>query len=130
MAVNVSSLSNVTDLLRIIESNDDEAWQEVRHLIFEQYSEIKEPWLVQLLYDLYTTSASPRCLELLLSVKEPHEKFLCDRIADGIRHGGKTRATALKMLGFVVRKQPFWLYKVAQHSLMKELIKCLKVKVS
>ena len=30
------------------------------------------------------------------------------------------------MLGFIVRKQPSWLYRMTQHSLMKELLKVLK----
>ena len=123
----VSNLNNVTDLMKMIESNDQDNWQEIKQLIYEQYGEVREAWLVQMLYDLYSQSRSPRCLELLLNVRDPHDKFLCDKIVDGIRHAGKSRATALAMLGYVVRKQPSWLYKVAQHSLMKELIKVLKV---
>ena len=38
----------------------------------------------------------------------------------------KSRQTALAMLGFIVRKQPSWLYKITQHSLMKEVLKVLK----
>lgn len=33
---------------------------------------------------------------------------------------------ALSLLGYVVRKQPAWLYRVTQHATMKELIKALK----
>ena len=38
----------------------------------------------------------------------------------------KSRQIALAMLGFIVRKQPSWLYKITQHSLMKEVLKVLK----
>jgi tuberous sclerosis protein 1 len=61
-----------------------------------------------------------------LNVREPHDKFLCDKITECIRSGGKSRPTALALLGFVVRKQPSWLYRITQHSLMKELLKVLK----
>ena len=83
MSLAVSSINNVTDLLQLIESNEPEKWQEIKHLIYEQYHEVKESWLVQMLYELYAQSGSPRCLELLLNVREPHEKFLCDRISEG-----------------------------------------------
>ena len=129
MAVQVSALGSVSDLLLLIESNEPEQWHEIKQLIYEQYHEVKESWLVHMLYDLYSQTGSPRCLELLLNVREPHEKFLCDKIAEGIKTNhinGKTRQTALAMLGFIVRKQPSWLYKITQHSLMKELIKVLK----
>ncbi len=55
-------------------------------------SQVRDAWLVNGLYDFYSLSSeSPRILELLLGVPEPHEKFLCDRINDGIKQGGKTR---------------------------------------
>lgn len=123
----VASVGSVDDLFRLLESNDSAVWHELRHLVYEQYSEVKESWLVCGLYDAFAQSGSPRCLDLLLNVRgEAHEKFLCDKMADGLRQGGKARAKALQVLGFVVRKQPSWLYKMTQHSLMKELIKVLK----
>ena len=45
----------------------------------------KESWLVHGLYEFYAHSGSPRCLELLLNVREPHERFLCDKMAEGIK---------------------------------------------
>ena len=123
----VSNISNVTDLLHLIESNEPEKWAEIKSLINEQYQEVKEAWLVQMLYEFYAQSGSLRCLELLLSVREPHDKFLCDKMAEGVKlNQGKSRETALVMLGFVVRKQPSWLFKICQHSLMKEILKALK----
>ena len=87
----------------------------------------KESWLVHGLYEFYAHSGSPRCLELLLNVREPHERFLCDKMAEGIKSNQeKSRQIALAMLGFIVRKQPSWLYKITQHSLMKEVLKVLK----
>ena len=78
-----ASISSVTDLLQMIESNEAEKWQEIKHLIYESYHETKDSWLVQMLYELHSQSGSSRCLELLLNVREPHEKFLLDKIAEG-----------------------------------------------
>ena len=83
MAAMTASINNVTDLLQMIESNEAEKWHEIKHLIYESYHEIKDSWLVQMLYDLHSHSGSSRCLELLLNVREPHEKFLLDKIAEG-----------------------------------------------
>ena len=85
MSVPISaSIGSVSDLLQMIESNEAEKWQEIKQLIYEQYHEVKESWLVQMLYELYAQSGSARCLELLLNVREPHEKFLLDKIAEGM----------------------------------------------
>ena len=127
MSVTVSSISNPCDLLQLIESNEPEKWQEIKNLIYEQYYSVKESWLVQMLYEFYAQSGSARCLELLLNVREPHEKFLCDKMSENIKaNQGKSRQTALSLLGYIVRKQPSWIYKITQHSLMKELMKVLK----
>ena len=45
----------------------------------------KESWLVNGLFEFYVQSGSPRCLELLLNVREPHERFLFDKMAEGIK---------------------------------------------
>ena len=42
----------------------------------------------------------------------------------------KPRLNGLTVLGYVIRKQPSWLYKLTQHGLIKELLKILKVRHS
>ena len=37
MSVTVSSVSNLADLLQLIESNEPEQWAEIKNLIYEQY---------------------------------------------------------------------------------------------
>ena len=124
MAASLSNMNNVSDLLRLIESNESE---EIKQLIYEQYHEVKDNMLVSMLYDLYSQSGSSRCLELLLNVREPHDKYLCDKMVDGLKSNvSKTKLTSLGILGFVLRKNPSWLYKTTQHPLMKELLKVLK----
>ena len=89
---------------------------------------VREPWLVGHLYDHYTSTHSSRSLELILSVRDPHEKFLFDRIAEAIKQGGANRLDGFSVIGYLVRKQPPWLYRVTQHSVMKEWFKVLKVR--
>ena len=120
--------SHVEDLFTLLESSGKpSAVQEVKQLINEQYNEVKEPWLVNGLYDTFCSTKSPKCLELLLNVRqEPHDRFLCDRICEAIKQGGKQRNLGFEVMGYVIRKQPSWLYRITQHTLMKEWIKTLK----
>lgn len=90
---------------------------------------MKEPWLVNGLFEAYGQLRSPRLLEVLLNVRDPHDRFLFDRLSDSIKpcQGKQQRELGLEVLGYVVRKQPVWLYRIAQHPLMKDLIRVLKV---
>lgn len=100
--------------------------QEVKQLINEQYNEVKEPWLVYGLYDTFCSTKSSKFLALLLDCrKDPHDRFLCDKICEELKHKEK-RANAFEVLGYVIRKQPSWLYNIPQHSVMKQWIRVLK----
>ena len=77
------------------------------------------------LYDHHAATQSIHSLKLLISVKEPHDRLLCDRLAEGLR-SSSGRAVALDMLGYIVRKQPTWLHKVAQHPVFLHLLKLLR----
>ena len=120
--------SSVEDLFILLESSSKASVvQEIKQLINEQYSEVKEPWLVNGLYDTFCLTKSPKVLELLLDVrKDPHDRFLCDKICDALRQRGKQRALGLEVLGYIIRKQPSWLYRILDHNLMKQWIKVLK----
>lgn len=66
---------------------------------------------------------------MLSGVREPHDKHLLDRLAETLAKSGGhgPRVQALTLLGHVARRQPTWLYKLANHGLFKELLKLLKV---
>ena len=93
---------------------------------------VRESWLVHGLYDYISQHPkdSPRTLELLLNVQDPHDRYLCDKLAESLRQkDSKTaKVNALNIFGYLIRGQPGWLYRVTQHALMKELIKVLKVR--
>ena len=115
------------DLVRLVESSrSEDAVGEIRQLLEAQFSESKDPWLVNFLYDKFVQSRSERIIQILVGVREPHDKFLLDRIHDGVKAGSSGREAAFSVLGFVVRKPPPWLQRVFQHSLLKEWIRVLK----
>ena len=95
------------------------------------YSTAKDSWLVNGLFDYYLSTDSLRAIEVLSGVREPHDKHLLDRLAEtfGKTSGHGQRVQALKLLGHVARRQPTWLYKLANHALFKELLKLLKAMI-
>ena len=119
--------SCLEEMFRLLERGDGGIAQEMEQLVKDHYaSETRDPWLVHSLYDAFAASESPRFLQLLLAVKEPHDKFLLDRMSEGARAGGAQRQAAFAVLGCLVRRQPPWLPKVCQHALFREWLKVLK----
>lgn len=47
-------------------------------------------------------------------------------MAESLRGQTAPRLNILNLLGYVVVRQPTWLYKIAQHGLFKELLRILK----
>ena len=115
------------DLYALLQSSTKSSVvQEVKQLINEQYNEVKEPWLVNGLYDTFLLTKSSKFLALLLDCrKDPHDRFLCDKIFEELKQKEK-RANAFEVLGYIIRKQPSWLYNIPQHSVMKQWMKVLK----
>jgi len=70
-----------------------------------------------------------RTAEVLAGVRDPHDKHLLDRLSDILSKFGNTgqRIQALTLLGHIARRQPTWLYKLANHALFRDLLKLLKV---
>uniref|UniRef100_A0A0K2U7I0 Hamartin n=1 Tax=Lepeophtheirus salmonis TaxID=72036 RepID=A0A0K2U7I0_LEPSM len=122
----------VDEIFSHLESDHCEVVQEVRQVIYDQFAEVKEPWLINGLYD-YCCSIAGRvcsrhpCLELILGVREPHDKFLSDRLTESlIRGSSEQKVEALLILGHLIRKSPSWLYKITQMPLLKELFRLLR----
>jgi len=113
------------EIFRLLESNNQEVVSEIHRLFYENLSETRDPWLVSGLYDHHAATGSLQSLKLLITVKEPHDKLLCDRLAEGLR-SSSGRDVAIDVLGYIVRKQPTWLHKVVQHPVFHYLLKLLK----
>ena len=137
----LASLS-VEEIFRLLESNNPDVVSEIQRLFHENLSETREGWLVSGLYDYYTRTGSANglscssmlrwaeisssSLPLLFLLQESHDRLLCERLAEGLRSSDKARIIALNMLGYIVRKQSTWLHRVAQHQLIKDLLRLLK----
>ncbi|KAI5701611.1 hypothetical protein M8J75_011338 [Diaphorina citri] len=113
-------------LFKDLESNRTEAVDDAKNRFRTQFNSSKEPWLVNGLVDYFLASNSLRAVDVLVIIREPHDKFLFDRVAETLR-SSSTRLGALTLLGHIVQRQPTWLYKIMSHpTLMKDLLKILK----
>lgn len=92
-------------------------------------STAKDNWLVNGLFDYYLCTDSLRTVEVLAGVRDPHDKHLLDRLSDILSKTGncEQRVQALTLLSNIARRQPTWLYKLANHALFRDLLKLLKV---
>ncbi|XP_012257085.2 hamartin [Athalia rosae] len=122
---------NVTELFDLLESNKLRAVEETKKVFHDHFLATKDNWLVNGLFDYYLSTNSLRAVEVLVGVKEPHDKHLLDRLAEAlIKHSGNgqgQRVQALTLLGHVVRRHPTWIYKLPNHCLFERLLKLLKV---
>lgn len=115
----------VAELFDRLESNQPENVEEIKKIFHEIFLTTKESWLVNGLCDYCLSTNSSRSVEILVGVREPHDKHLFDRLSDSLK--GPSKLQALTLLGHIVRRNPAWIYKIAQHALLKDLLKLLKV---
>ncbi|XP_065161962.1 hamartin isoform X3 [Atheta coriaria] len=110
-----------------LNSNDPGIVEEAKQRFSEQFSAVKEPWLVNGLYDHYMKTNSVRVLEILINVPESHHDYLFNKLHDSLVRGAtNSKFQALNLLGHVVRKHPTWLFKITEKALFRELLKLLK----
>jgi tuberous sclerosis 1 len=84
----------------------------------------KDAGVVQGMTDYYAKTDSKRIVEILMKVQQPHDRYIFDRLVEWFR--GQNKVLALDLFGHIVRKHPTWLYKVAAHPFMKDVLKLLK----
>ena len=126
MTTDLSSLS-VEEIFQCLESNNPDVVAEVQAMFHQNLSQTKDGWLVSGLYDYYLSTGSRNGLKLLTNIREPHERILCDKLAEGIRSSDKSSVLgAIQLLAHMVRKQPLWLHKVAQYQLFRDLLRLIK----
>ncbi|XP_046388125.1 hamartin isoform X2 [Ischnura elegans] len=118
---------DVPELFNLLESNQPQVVEDIKKKFHEHFNATKESWLLNGIFDYYMSTNSYRMVEILVGVREPHDKYLFDRLSEGLK--GSQKQQSLTLLGHIVRRQPTWLYKIAQHTLMKDLLKLLKTEV-
>ncbi|XP_072309562.1 TSC complex subunit 1b isoform X2 [Eucyclogobius newberryi] len=116
---------SVGDLLPHLETSDLQQLDEIRGLINEQLSTERGSVLLNGLVDYYLETNSPQALNILCSVREPHDKHLLDKMNECMTKQ-TCRLPTLTLLGHVVRRQPSWIHKMARYPLLLSLLKCLK----
>ncbi|KAK3538903.1 hypothetical protein QTP86_020171 [Hemibagrus guttatus] len=116
---------NVFDLLPLLESTDLHELEQVRSVLQENLSADKGSVLLNGLVDYYLDTSSPQAVDLLSSIREPHDKHLLDKMNECMAKPS-ARLPTLNLLGHVVRKQPPWIHKIARFPLLTSLLKCLK----
>lgn len=75
--------------------------------------------------DYFGQTHSARTVEVLVKVQQPHDKYIFDRLVEWLHTSQRNQAITL--FGYIVKKHPSWLYKVANHPFLRELLKLLKV---
>ncbi|XP_077592904.1 TSC complex subunit 1b isoform X1 [Stigmatopora nigra] len=113
------------DLLTLLETSDLHQLEEIRGLINEQLSTERGSVLLNGLVDYFLETNSSEVLQILCSVREPHDKHLLDKMNECMTKQA-CRLPTLTMLGHVIRKQPSWIHKIARYPLLMSLLKCLK----
>ncbi|XP_063984171.1 hamartin [Diachasmimorpha longicaudata] len=120
--------SGVADFFHMLESNKLSDVEEIKKVFHDHFLSTKDSWLVNGLFDYYLSTDSLRTIEVLAGVREPHDKYLLDRLSETLARPSSSgqRVKVLTVLGHVARRQPT-LYKLANHPLFRELLKLLKV---
>nr|XP_022325080.1 hamartin-like isoform X2 [Crassostrea virginica] len=116
---------DVRELFNLLESNQLKTVDEITEEIQQHLVAVKEAWLINSLVDYYYIAQTDRVIDILTSVREPHDKHLVEKIAEGIK-SDKNQLLAMKLLLHVVCKQPMWVHKLIKPPIFPVLIKCLK----
>lgn len=123
----MSTPSEVAELFNVLESNRTQDVNDIKAKFAEMFNTIKDSWLINGLMDYYQSTGSMRAVDILIKVPHPHDKYLFDKLGEGLKsHSPSQRCDSLELLGHVVRRQPLWLHKITKHSIFKELLNLLK----
>uniref|UniRef100_A0A8C1IEB2 TSC complex subunit 1a n=1 Tax=Cyprinus carpio TaxID=7962 RepID=A0A8C1IEB2_CYPCA len=116
---------NVLDLVPLLGSTDLHKLDQVKNLLQETLSADKGTMLLWNIVEYFLETSSSQAVDILSSVREPHDKYLLDKMNECM---GKQscRLSTITLLGHIVRKQPPWIHKIARFPLLASLLKCLK----
>ena len=124
----MSTSDQTEELFNLLESSQASDVTEIRNLINEELKSSKESWLVSGLSEYYLNTNSARCLEVLVSIKDPHDKYLLDQCCNYLHNSNNNyRFCTLDLLGQLIKMQSKWAEKIVQHKIFRELLKLLKI---
>ncbi|GIY66105.1 uncharacterized protein CEXT_728491, partial [Caerostris extrusa] len=115
----------IISLLPVLEMADCGSAEAIVKLINEHLDDAKDSRSVNGIVDFYITKESNRTLDILIRLKDPHDKHLFDKISELMKNEGY-RYKSLQLLMNIVYRQPPWLYRIANHRIMNNLLNLLK----
>lgn len=117
-------MESIQELFSSLESINPQTAEDAKNTFHQLFLSTKESWLLNGMFDYYIQSGSVRAIDVLNGVREPHDRYLFDRLTETLR--GLNRLSGLTLLGHVVRRRPSWIYRIASHNVFKELLRILK----
>ncbi|XP_041368930.1 hamartin-like [Gigantopelta aegis] len=120
--------TQLDSIFPLLEGSDIHVAEDIRKLIQDNLKSNRESWLVHTLVDYYYVTNSVRAGEILAEVREPQDKYLIDKLQDGIK-SSEHKLPSLQLMLYLVYKQPPWTHKLAETSIFNVIIKCLKTEV-
>ncbi|KAM7304338.1 hamartin isoform X4 [Ixodes scapularis] len=112
------------ELFTILESSDVQDIEELKQLVNQSLANNKDPGVLNGLVEYYLSTRSQRCLDLLVAIREPNNKYLFDKLLDSLR--GKMRLDTLKLITNIVHKQPSWLHCITSHKILSQILGIIK----
>lgn len=113
------------ELFTILESSDLRDGEEIKQLVNQSLANNKDPSILNELVEYYLSTRSQRCLDVLVAVREPNNKYLFDKLLDSLK--GKMRLDTLKLVTNIVHKQPSWLHCITSHKILSQILLIIKV---
>ncbi|GFU02012.1 hamartin [Nephila pilipes] len=112
-------------LLSMLETTDYKCTESIMNLIHENLCSTKDSRALNSIVEYYIAAESHRSLDILVRLKEPHDKHLFDKISELMKNE-TYRYRSLQLLMNLVYRQPPWLHKIANHRIMNTLLNLLK----
>ncbi|XP_052789916.1 hamartin-like [Mya arenaria] len=122
-------MGDVREVFTLLEAQETSVTEEITTLIHENLNSKKESWLVHSLVDYFYMTQSTSVADILCKVQDPHDKHLLEKLCDGIKSQDH-QLPALQLLLYAVCKQPHWLIKIVNMSVLKVIIKSMKVETN
>lgn len=113
------------ELLKNLESNNPTLVEESKNELIKSLSLTKENWLVYGMMEHFATQNSMKIVEILVKAPQSHDTFIFDKLLEWIQTNDK-RNQAFKLFWLIIQKHPSWLYRVANHRLLRELLNTVK----
>lgn len=112
------------ELFKNLEASNAALVDEAKNELSKAFAQTKENWVVHGMLEYFLANNSTRIIEILVKVPSPHDSHIFDRLHDWINT--PRRCQTFGLLWCIVQKHPTWLHKVANHPLIREVLKAIR----